>query len=305
MSRGYNAFVRGSRRSFSLATNMVTTTTTMMMMMMMMMIISVMILPCSSLNRVEMTSLKPFEGFGEDGPTQMNITCHLEAEDLSFFRLRRNNEVVVDIGFHDGMGFFELVRALNGFDCNLPQSRTINGVLKCWKENLDCADAGSYTCEISDAKRSKSRMLKVKSFVKRLDHINTPLETKEEKKEEKKVSTFSCLVYASPDADKTVTFRWTVKHKIKNAKPQMTDKKILLPKTDQHCVPVQSLFKHAVTDEDKNGTSISCSAFGRTLSEDVNIYGARSGSPISALLHTAWFSVSRLSLLFLALASCR
>ncbi|XP_052831240.1 uncharacterized protein LOC106878953 isoform X2 [Octopus bimaculoides] len=297
MSRGYNAFVRVSRRSFSLPTNQLTTTT----MMMMIMIITVMILPCTSLNSVEMTSLTPFDGFGIDGPSQMNIACRLDAKDLMFFRLRRNNEIVVDIGFHEGIGVFEVIRSVKGFNCNMPQSRTTKAVLKCWKENLDCSDVASYICEISNAEKSNSRMLRVKSFVKSLDHINPPFE----KKGNKKVSTFRCLAYVSPDTHKSVTFKWTVKHKTENAKPKMTSKRVLFPTTDQHCIPIQSLYQHSLTDKDESGTIITCSAFGSILTKEVNIIGAKSSSTISALPDTTWLSVSKLSFLFLVLASCR
>ncbi|XP_014783816.1 uncharacterized protein LOC106878953 isoform X1 [Octopus bimaculoides] len=302
MSRGYSAFVRGSWRSFSLPANLLTTTTTMttMMMMMMMMIITVMIFPCTSLNRVEMTSLTPFEGFSITGPTRMEITCRFEAKNLGFFRLRRNDEVIVDIGFHEGVGVFEVIHAVKDFGCTLPRAATTRGELYCWKNNLDCSDVASYTCEISNANESNSRFLKVKSFVKSLKNIDLPSE-----KKKNKVSTFRCLAYVSPATHDSVTFRWTLKHKTENAKPKMTDNKVTLPKTGQRCIAVQSLHRHTLTDKDDTGTIISCSAFGRTLSKQVNIFGAKSSSTISALPDTTWLSVSKLSFLFLVLASCR
>ncbi|XP_036366563.1 uncharacterized protein LOC118766832 isoform X2 [Octopus sinensis] len=268
MSRGYNAFVRGSRSSFSLPTNMVTTTT----MMMMMMIISVMILPCSSLNRVEMTSLTPFDGFGDEELTRMEITCNFVANNLGFFRLRRNDEVVVDIGFHEVVGVFEVIYAAKDFGCILPRVAATRGELHCWKNNLDCRDVASYTCEISNAIESNSRFLKVKSFVKSLKNIDLPFEKKS------KVSTFRCLAYVSPATHNSVTFRWIVRYKMPNTEPHMTDAKVSVPKIGQCCMPMQSLYRHKLTNKDDTGTTISCSAFGKTLSEEVNILGAKFSS---------------------------
>ncbi|XP_036355923.1 uncharacterized protein LOC118761863 [Octopus sinensis] len=299
MSRGYNAFVRGSRRSFSLPTNMVTTTTTTttMMMMMMMMIISVMILPCSSLNRVEMTSLKPYHGFGSDGPSRMKIECSFEAKNLVFFRLKRNDEVVVDIGYNKVSKDFVLLYAKENFGCTLPQAQTTKGEVHCWKKDLDCSDVASYSCEISNANKSNSRILKVKSFIASLAALDKPYK-------KAKTPTFRCLAYVSPaPRDEFVTFRWIIKYKKPNVEQETTVKRVPLLKTGQRCIVMKSLYKHMLTDKDKDGTIIACSAFGDLLSQQVTKERARSGSPISALPDTAWFSVSKISLLFLALAS--
>lgn len=107
----------------------------------------------------------------------------------------------------------------------------------------------------------------MKSFLKSFETLVPP-------SNEPNTHTFRCLAYVSSHTYDIVNFKWTVDYEAPSAKTETIVNNVPIQRTGRRCVPVESLYQHKLTDKDEDGSTISCTAFGMTLSKNFTPYVA-------------------------------
>ncbi|CAI9737148.1 Hypothetical predicted protein [Octopus vulgaris] len=207
--------------------------------------------------------LEPADGFAVGKPTIMNITCQYSTKDFKSFILLQNGTTVVKMVRAKASRDFVAEIKKKDFDCMIPRPDQNSGVVNCLKRNLNCKDATSYRCSLSDKDVSASMVLKVKSSLHSLEHVHNHAAAM------KHADVFNCTARAAVPTASEVVFHWKVMHGF-----QMTSEKwdkVNVWGSDKCYANVTSSYHHHLGhDHSINPTVISCTVFQETRAIVVN-----------------------------------
>ncbi|CAI9737734.1 Hypothetical predicted protein [Octopus vulgaris] len=138
---------------------------------------------------IEIADVLPSSNIDFANRTFLTIKCRYAIENLlQFFLVRNHSEVIVQIYYQKKTGGFAVVSKRKGFDCTVPTvPGDKKGVITCSKRYPSCEDATYYKCS-TYKESSKSRLVRVRSFIKKLEFLNPPAEVN-------KLAIFRCSAY--------------------------------------------------------------------------------------------------------------
>ncbi|CAI9737731.1 Hypothetical predicted protein [Octopus vulgaris] len=158
---------------------------------------------------IEIADVFPSSNIDFAHATFLTIKCRYDIKNLlQFFLVRNHSEVVVQIDLQLKSRIFEVVTRRKGFDCTVPTfPADKKGVVTCSKRYPSCEDATYYKCSTNRGS-SKPRLVRVRSFMKKLEFLNPPAEVN-------KLAIFRCSAYIGAPFGAT-DFLWS--HETKHHK---------------------------------------------------------------------------------------
>ncbi|XP_014786273.1 uncharacterized protein LOC106880713 isoform X1 [Octopus bimaculoides] len=200
---------------------------------------------------VEIVDMIPSGTFDMGHTTTLIIKCQYAADNLiQFFLLRNHTEVIFQYDYNLKRKAFVERNKKRGFECSpLAQNK---GVVTCTKFNLTCEDATYYTCK-TNVNISKTRLLKVKSHMKKLEFLNPPAKVNQ-------LAFFKCSAYVGAPFGAT-NFVWV--HTTQNHK-WININSVVVPPLGKCLAPAVSLKKILIREGDIGYSNITCVLFGES-----------------------------------------
>uniref|UniRef100_A0A0L8FXF0 Ig-like domain-containing protein n=1 Tax=Octopus bimaculoides TaxID=37653 RepID=A0A0L8FXF0_OCTBM len=182
------------------------------------------------------------------------IECQYNVRNFKNLLLMKSySKVVFKIDYDKEKDIYAKTIRKDGFDCTSINSN--EGQIICWKLNPTCEDATTYTCS-SATEFSKPKTLKVKSYIKSLDLLTSPVYVN-------KLAIFRCTAYIGAPYGITDLVWFERKHNDTNIRV----KKVNVQSHGKCLVPVVSIYNYTVKEGDVDETEISCFVNGASMTK--------------------------------------